>query len=194
MSFPMVISADNNLCFPKLLLDSLILEAGYIYLFNSSPLTSPEHSPPSSAASSPLSTPPALPPPTLPSPLTANDDVPSMSMPPAHPALSNPVGNSTHAKHQGHANRRKKRELERAAAGLARWQRVDSYRPRPASAKKHIKSANKYQTRFNSNTIPIASSGYVAVPGDKSSTAYPLDLLVGSQSHFKMRNVTWNGE
>ena len=210
MSFPVVVSADNNVCFPKFLLDSLTLEAG---LFGSSPLTSPEHSLPSSAASSPLSMPPDSPLPTLPPPSTANDDVPPMSMPPALPAslspstandnvplmsmptaLSNPVANSTHSKCQSHANRRLRRQQQRAAAKLEQQQWVASYKPRRSTAKKHIKSTNTYRTCFNTEGIPIASSGYVAIPGDKSSTAFPLGVLVGPQSRFKMRKVTWNGE
>ena len=205
MSFPVVVSADNNVSFPKLLLDSLTLEAG---LFDTSPLTSPERSLPSSAASSPLSTPPDSPLPTLLPPSTVNDDVPPMSMPPALPAsLSpstandniplmsmNPVVNSTHSKRQSHANRRLRRQQQRAAAKLEQQQRVASYKPRRSTVKKHIKSTNTHRTRFNTEGIPIASSGYVAIPGDKSSTAFPLGVLVGPQSRFKMRKVTWNGE
>ncbi|EDR02208.1 uncharacterized protein LACBIDRAFT_332549 [Laccaria bicolor S238N-H82] len=37
------------------------------------------------------------------------------------------------------------------------------------------------------------SSGYIALPGPKSSSKFPLEQLVGPQSRFKMQKVVWDG-
>ena len=201
MSYYTTVLACNNLCLSQLLLDSLKLEDGYTYLFSSSPLTSPERSLPSSAASSPLSTPLASPislPWLLAFPSEANDDdVPLLSMPPAQmagsPLPTNPPYRSTRAKRRSHAKRKNKRKIEREASKLEKKGRKDTYKARSSTVKKHVKPANAYQTQFDTTTIPIASSGYVSVPGQKSSSEFALEKLVGPDSRFKMEKVVWDG-
>ena len=198
MSFKTVILPNDEFSFSQLLIDSIKLEEGFTYLFSSSPLTSPERSLPPSTASLPLSTPPASPT-LLAFPITADDDdVPPQSMPPVDPPQSmppvDPPNRSTHAKRQGHANRKRRREREREAAKLESRQRIRPYKARPATVKKHVKPSKAYETHFNSSTIPIMASGYVAVPGQNSSSKFPLEALVGPQSRFKMQKVVWDGE
>ena len=189
MSFKMVILPNDEFSFSQLLIDSIKLEEGFTYLFSSSPLTSPERSLPPSTASSPLSTPPASPT-LLAFPIMAdNDDVPPQSMPPV-----DPPNRSTHAKRQGHANRKRRREREREAAKIESRQRIRPYKARPATIKKHVKPSKAYETLFNSSTIPITSSGYVAVPGQNSSSKFSLEKLVGPQSRFRMQKVVWDSE
>ncbi|EDR06992.1 uncharacterized protein LACBIDRAFT_299476 [Laccaria bicolor S238N-H82] len=188
-----VLLPHDQFCFLKLLIDSIQLEEGFMYLFGSSPLTSPERSLPPSSASSPLSTPPASP---LSSPrllafpiMTDDDDVPPQSMPSQSlaPVQLGPPNRPTHAKRQGHANWRRKREREREAAKLESQERIRPYKPRPATVKKHVKSSKLRLTKYNSDTIPIVSSGYVALPGPKSSSKFPLE------QRFKMQKVVWDG-
>ncbi|EDR02207.1 uncharacterized protein LACBIDRAFT_332548 [Laccaria bicolor S238N-H82] len=112
MSFKMtVLLPHDQFCFSKLLIDSIQLEEGFMYLFGSSPLTSPEHSLPPSSASSPLSTPPTSPlssPRLLAFPIMTNDDnVPLQSLPSQSmaPVQLGPPNRPTHAKRQGHADR-----------------------------------------------------------------------------------------
>ncbi|KIJ96780.1 hypothetical protein K443DRAFT_134056 [Laccaria amethystina LaAM-08-1] len=64
--------------------------------------------------------------------------------------------------------------------------------PNP-TVRKHVKSSKPHPTKYNSSTIPIASSGYLALPGPKSSSKFPLEQLVGPQSRFKMQKVVWDG-
>lgn len=165
------------------------------YLFSSSPLTSPERSLPPSTASLPLSTPPASPmssPRLLAFPIMTNDGgVPPQSMPPVQ---LNPPNRSTHAKRQGHTNRKRKREREREAAKLESRERICPYKAPPATVKKHAKSSKPYATKFNSSTIPVTSSGYLAAPRQKSSSKFPLEQLVGPQLRFKMQKVVWDGK
>lgn len=191
MPFKATILASNDVRFSQLLLDSIKLDDGFTYLFSSSPLTSPERSLPPSAASSPPSTPPAS---TFSTQLLAfpnEEDVPPQSMPPTQ---FGPPSHSTHAKRQGHANRKQRRKREREAAKLEMRQRISPYNVRPATVRKHVKPATAYETQFNSSTIPIASSGYVAAPGKRSSSTFSLELLVGPQSRYKMRKVVWDGK
>jgi hypothetical protein len=185
----------DEFCFSQLLIDSIKLEEGFTYLFSSSPLTSPERSLPPSTASSPLSTPPTSPmssPRLLAFPITTNDD--DVQQPQSMPPVQlDPPNRSTHAKRQGHANRKRKREREREAAKLESRERIRPYKPRPATVRKHVKSSKPHPTKYNSSTIPIASSGYLALPGPKSSSKFPLEQLVGPQSRFKMQKVVWDG-
>jgi hypothetical protein len=193
MLFKTAILPNDEFRFSPLLLGSIKLDKGFMYLFSSLPLTSPERSLPPSTASSPLSTPPASPmssPRLLAFPIMTNDDVPLQFMPPVQP---DPPSRSTHTKRQGHANQKRRREREREAAKVESQGRIRPYKARPAMVKKHVKPSKPYATQFNSSTIPITSSGYLAVPGQNSSSKFPLQQLVGPQSQFKMQKVIWDG-
>ncbi|EDR04914.1 uncharacterized protein LACBIDRAFT_303791 [Laccaria bicolor S238N-H82] len=111
-------------------------------------------------------------------------------MPPIH---LDPPNRPTHAKRQGHANRRRKREREKEAVKLESRERICPYKPRPATVKKHVKSSKPRLTKYNNDTIPIASSSYLALPGPNSSSKFPLEQLVGPQLRFKMQKVVWDG-
>ncbi|EDR03721.1 uncharacterized protein LACBIDRAFT_306858 [Laccaria bicolor S238N-H82] len=118
-------------------------------------------------------------------------------MPPAQldpPLQTDPPRRTTRAKQRSHSNRKNKRKMEREAARLESKGRKETYKARSSTVKKHIKPANPYETQFDTTTIPIASSGYVSVPGRKSSSTFPLKKLVGPDSRFKMEKVVWDGK
>ena len=161
MPYKATILASNDNRFSQLLLDSIKLDDGFTYLFSSLPLTSPKRFLPPSTASSPLSTPPASTSSTRLLTFPNEEDVPPQSMPPAQ---FGPPNHSMHAKRQGHANRKQRRKREGEAAKLEMWQQISPYNIHPAMVRKHIKPATAYETQFNSSTIPITSSGYMAAP------------------------------
>ncbi|EDR05474.1 uncharacterized protein LACBIDRAFT_329780 [Laccaria bicolor S238N-H82] len=101
---------------------------------------------------------------------------------------------STHSKRQGHVNRNKKRQLERVLQKEGNARRVENYKARPNIRKNHISDAVPLKTKFDSTKLSIASTGYVGIRGDGSTTLYTVDQLVGPHSRFQFDYVSWTGE
>lgn len=140
--------------------------------FGGSPLSSPDPSPPAS---------PAVPPTELPeysrTPLCMPSDT--------KPAVA--VGKRTHSKAQGHENRRLKRRRAKETQAPGRTE------TRPAASKKHVRNSEPTASAFNSEGMPIASTGYIGIRESRSGSIYQLKQLAGDGSALGFRLHKWDG-
>ena len=171
-----------------------VLEAHYRLFYGSSPLSSLSPSPQPSRSASPTISfntlndthfnmhSPSPPPPTHSTSSALNPSTETLQNDETHGANGN--SRTRRNKKKGHANRSRKRKEARA-------QQDGNAIPYP-NWKKHIERADTVSTAYDTNDIPSASSGFIALPdrGDGHSKVHELrELLEGEQ----IRLIRWNG-
>ena len=176
-------------------LDRETLELEYKLFYGSSPLSSLSPSPQSSRSASPTIDLGAQ------TNVVFNIHLPRLPVP-AHstPAASDPSlenGLPTGEQHEPHGNSRTRRNKKKSHANRKRKRRETRAQqdgnalPYPNS-KKHIGRADSVSTAYDTNSIPSASSGFIALPDreDSYSKIHELrELLEGE----RMRLIKWNG-
>lgn len=180
-------------------LDPAILEAEYNLFFGASPLSSLSSSPMPSRSASPATRAPdiesqrdtpcgasSLSSPTFSRTALPVSEEPCPGLSPPADAYHEPLrhGKAAKRREKSHANRRRKRQEVHA-------QQDKNALPYPNSHK-HIARAESVATSYDTNTIPSASSGFVALPdrGDRGSKVHETRELLDGES-FKL--IQWNG-
>ena len=186
-----VICVAPEFSFSNLLLSHLEFdEEGMAIFCSNSPLSTP----PSTPASSPTITPPSMP--EMPEHLflSASSLSDFSSGPNSSNSSTTPLQTCqmTHAKRQSKANRKVKRRSERALA--KEGQSIRDYKPRPNIGRNHIKGHQPLKTTFDRRKFTTTDTAYTGLRGNNSATEYPLEVLVGPDSRFKMEYIKWKGE
>ena len=110
------------------------------------------------------------------------------------PNIANPVidalpkSNGSCDKKRGHANRRKKRKSQPKPS------RPIPLRIRPSIRKKHLQGATNVQTILDTETLPAASTAFVANEGPSGKKVYKLEELIGNDAKVPFKLVPWDGK
>lgn len=124
---------------------------------------------------------------------------PSSQASAATPTLLNPTDASTAHRPRKRTRQESRNKAASRANRLKKRQKVWEGQPPGSSQDRvkalqvHTKTLNGIKTTFNSASIPIAATGYVALRQPKSTEIHRLKELVGRGSRYGFRLVQWDG-
>jgi hypothetical protein len=92
-----------------------------------------------------------------------------------------------HDKRRGHANRKKKRTSQQTSKP-GQLPRI-----RPSIQAKYLHGAPAIQTNLKTETLPVASTAFVANEGSSGKRIYTAEELIGKNAKTPFKLVRWNG-
>jgi len=98
-------------------------------------------------------------------------------------------GNKSYDKKRGHSNRKKKRKSQQASKpGQLPLPTIQ-----PSTQAKYLYAAALVGTILRTETLPAASTGFVANGGSSGKKSYKVEELIGENAKIKFKLVKWDG-